>query len=415
LAIAKANGLLVLLQYLGYNYAPKEIPMTTIQRVRTALALERNVVVLSGTVFLVLTSLFAWYLLLPLYFRELGASDGEVGLAYSLLAMSFSVMQFAGGLLADRYGRKLPIVLPTFVFVPLYALAGFAQSWVALLITLLAINSLSAIQSPAFISIMAESVSEERRGMAFGIFEFAISLGTTLGPALGAALLSRSGMRPLIYSTAVIAFLCAVLRTVGLHETNHLPSPIGLASLKQLRLPRLRWFLLAAILLICIENWTLWGPFVSLHAEDTLGLSKPQINNLFAVGGFACMVASLLGGHSANRFGGRNLLIAAGLGHVITMVFWALAGTSPLGLALFVITNMGLQMAIIAYNTLLTQVTPRESRGAIVGLVGTVTGLMGGIAPTAGAYLRNGFGSAAPFWIALMAGLIMAIALQKQR
>ena len=387
--------------------------MTTIQRVRDALALERNVLVLSGTVFLILTSLFTWYLLLPLYFRELGANDAQVGLAYSLLTMSFAVMQFAGGLLADRYGRKLPIVLPTFAFVPLYALAGFAQSWVALLAVLLTINSLSAIQGPAFISIMAESVPEERRGMAFGFFEFAISVAATIGPALGAALVSRFGMRPLIYSTAVMALLCATLRAVGLHETNHHPSPIELSSLKQLRLPRLRWFLLAAILLVCIYNWTLWGPFVSLHAEDTLGLSKPQINNLFAVGGFACMVASLLGGHSASRFGGRRVLIAAGLGHVITMIFWALAGTSPLGLALFVITNMGLQMAIIAYNTLLTQVTPRASRGAIVGLVGTVTGVMGGVAPTVGAYLRGGFGSAAPFWVALIAGLVMVAFLQK--
>jgi DHA1 family multidrug resistance protein-like MFS transporter len=387
--------------------------MITVQRVRDALALERNVLVLSGTVFLILTSLFTWYLLLPLYFRELGANDAEVGLAYSLLGIAFALMQFAGGLLADRYGRKLPIVLPTFIFVPLYALAGFAQSWVALLAILLTINFLSAIQSPAFISIMAESVPEERRGMAFGIFEFAISVGTTLGPALGAALVSRFGMRPLIYSTAVMALLCASLRTVGLHETNHSPSPIELASLKQLRLPRLRWFLLAAILLVCIYNWTLWGPFVSLHAEDSLGLSKPQINNLFAVGGFACMVASLLGGHSASRFGGRNLLITAGLGHVVTMIFWSLVGTSPLGLALFVITNMGLQMAIIAYNTLLTQVTPGESRGAIVGLIGTVTGVIGGIAPTVGAYLRNSFGSTAPFWIAMLAGLVMAVLLQK--
>jgi MFS family permease len=387
--------------------------MTTIRRVRDALALERNVLVLSGTVFLILTSLFTWYLLLPLHFRELGANDAQVGLAYSLLAMSYSVMQFAGGLLADRYGRKLPIVLPTLLFVPLYALAGLAQSWVALVVVLLTINSLSAIQSPAFTSIIAESVPEEQRGMAFGVFEFAVSLGITLGPALGATLVSRLGMRPLIFSTAVMSLLCAILRAMGLHETKHRSSPLKLASLKQLGLPRLRWFLLAAILLVCIENWTLWGPFVSLHAEDTLGLNKPQINNLFAVGGFACMVASLLGGHSASRFGGRNLLIAAGLGHVVTMVFWALAGTSPLGLTLFVITNMGLQMAVIAYQTLLTQITPRESRAAIVGLVGTVTGIIGGVAPTVGAYLRDGFGSTAPFWIALLAGLAMAGVLQK--
>jgi predicted MFS family arabinose efflux permease len=262
---------------------------------------------------------------------------------------------------------------------------------------------------------MAESVPERQRGMAFGTFEFAISVGTTLGPALGAPLISRFGMRPLIFSTAVMALLCASLRAVGLHETNRHPSPIELSSLKQLRLPRLRWFLLAAILLVCIYNWTLWGPFVSLHAEDSLGLSKPQINNLFAIGGFACMVASLLGGHSASRFGGRNLLVAAGLGHVVSMILWALAGTSPLGLVLFVITNMGLQMAIIAYNTLLTQVTPSDSRGTTTGLIGTVTGVIGGIAPTVGAYLRTGFGSTAPFWIALLAGLVMAVALQKQR
>ncbi len=389
--------------------------MTSIQRLRGALALERNVVVLSGTVFLILTSLFTWHLLLPLYFRELGANDAEVGLAYSLLTMGFAVMQFAGGLLADRYGRKLPIVMPTFVFVPLYLLAGLAQNWVALLIILLAINSLSAIQGPAFVSIIAESVPERQRGMAFGVFEFAVSLGATIGPALGAALLSRFGMRSLIYSTAVIALLCAGLRAVGLHETSYRPSPIELSSLKRLRWPRLRWFLVAAILLVCVYNWTLWGPFVSLHAEDALRLSKPQINNLFAVGGLACMVASLLGGHSASRFGGRNLLAAAGLGHVIIMIFWALAGTSPLGLAFFVVANMGLQMAIVGYQTLLTQVTPANSRGTVVGLVGTVTGVIGGVAPTVGAYLRADFGSVAPFWIALLAGLAMAVALHKQR
>jgi MFS family permease len=109
----------------------------------------------------------------------------------------------------------------------------------------------------------------------------------------------------------------------------------------------------------------------------------------------------------------RNLLIAASLGHAITMVFWALAGTSSLGSGLFAIANMGLQMAIIAYQTLLTQVTPHASRGAIVGLVGTVTGIIGGVAPTVGAYLRDGFGSTAPFWIALIAGLAMTASLQK--
>jgi len=42
-----------------------------------------------------------------------------------------------------------------------------------------------------------------------------------------------------------------------------------------------------------------------------------------------------------------------------------------------------------------------------------VTGIIGGVAPTVGAYLRDSFGSMAPFWIALLAGLVMAVFLQK--
>lgn len=140
------------------------------RHLRTFLPLERNVLIVSSTAFLLFISLFAWYPLLPLHFRDLGANDTQVGLAYSLLAVGFTLMQFAGGLITERYGRKLPIVLPSFAFVPLYALAGAARSWTTLLGAMFLINSLSAIQWPAFISLLAESVQEGQRGRAFGVF-----------------------------------------------------------------------------------------------------------------------------------------------------------------------------------------------------------------------------------------------------
>lgn len=386
--------------------------MFSLTRFRTALALERNVLTLSGTVFLLVTSLFTWYLLLPLYFRELGATDAQVGLAYSLLTASFSLLQFAGGLLSDRFGRKWPIVLPTFAFVPLYFLAGIARSWPMLLITLLLINSLSAIQSPSFTALLAESVPRRRRGMAFGVFEFAIGLATTLGPGLGAALLPRVGLKPLIHSTALVTLICALARLMGLQETFHQPTPLKVGELRRHFDVRLRWFLAAASLFALVYTLTLWGPFPALHAEDALHLTKPQINGLFALGGFAAMAASLLGGRFTDRYGGRQALGVGCLSHVAAMLAWAQGPVPWAGAVFFAMANMGLQVGIVAYSTLLTRMAPERSRGVVVGVFGTIVGVASGVAPTVGAYLRSAFGSAAPFWAALGLGVAVALLLR---
>jgi len=158
---------------------------------------------------------------------------------------------------------------------------------------------------------------------------------------------------------------------------------------------------------------TIWGPFVTLHAEDALGMNKPEINALFAVGGLAATAASLLGGRLADRYGSRNLLAASSLGHVITMLLWALAGNSSVGLGFFMTASMGLQMGAVAYDALLTQAASVGSRGAFVGLLGTITGLTSAVAPALGAHLRVGFGSVAPFWTALGLGMATALSLSR--
>ncbi|MDY7041116.1 MAG: MFS transporter, partial [Chloroflexota bacterium] len=165
------------------------------RQLRTYLVLERNVLVAAGSVVLLLSWMFTWYQLLPMYLRDLGASDAQVGLCYSLMNLGYALMQFLGGLLADRYGRKLLIVLPTLGFVPLYLLAGACTHWLALLLVMLLINSLSALQWPAFLSTIAESVREDQRGMAFGLFEFCVGAGVTIGPAVGAILVPLVGRR----------------------------------------------------------------------------------------------------------------------------------------------------------------------------------------------------------------------------
>jgi MFS family permease len=88
-------------------------------------------------------------------------------------------------LLADRFGRKRVIVWPTFAYLPLYLLAAATHHWGLLVALLVIADSLSAVQWPAFVASIAESVPEAQRGEAFAVFEFAAGLGMALGPGDG--------------------------------------------------------------------------------------------------------------------------------------------------------------------------------------------------------------------------------------
>jgi MFS family permease len=381
--------------------------MKTARRLRSMPALNRNVAVLSGTVFLFAGAWFSWYPILPLHLRHLGATDAQVGLAYTLMQLGYHGMQIVGGLLADRFGRKRVIVWPTFAYLPLYLLAAATHNWGPLVALLVVVDSLSAVQWPAFVASIAESVPEAQRGAAFAVFEFAAGLGVALGPAVGAAVLAVGGVPLLIGGTGLVAFGCAVVRWLWLQETTHRSNLPGLGDWRRLLSGRLRQFLAAASLFYLLLSVTVHGPFISLHAKDVGGLSEQGINSLIAAVGLVATVAGLAGGRMIHWLGARRTLWLGTLAHAGALLPWAYAPAALTGQSLLLVSWVGMQLSFIAYQTTLSEQADDKSRGSVVGLVGTVTGLVAAVGPMLGAWLREAFGLVGPFWGALLLSLLV--------
>lgn len=375
---------------------------------RSTPALNRNVVVLSGTVFFFAGAWFSWYPILPLHLRHLGATDAQVGFAYTLMQLGYQGMQLVGGLLADRVGRKRVIVWPTFAYLPFYLLAAATRNWGLLVASLVVADSLGAVQWPALVSTLAESVPEAQRGAAFAAFEFAAGLGIALGPAVGAAVLAVGSVPWLIGGTGLIALGCAIVRQLWLEETTHHSSPPGLGDWRALLNRRLRMFLAAASLFYLLMSATIHGPFISLHAQDVGRLSEQNINLLIAVVGLAATVAGLAGGPLVRWLGARRALWLTTLVHAVALLPWAYAPAALAGQGFLLVSWVGMQLSFIAYQTALAEQAGDESRGSVVGLVGTVTGVVAATGPTLGAWLRGTFGSAGPFWAVLLLSLLIA-------
>jgi len=388
--------------------------MNFLAKIRQSLFIEQNVSVLSLTVLFVLIAFFSWYPVLPIYLQELGANDFQVGFSYTLLALSYTLMQFLGGILSDQFGRKLLIIIPTFVFPLLYFLAGNSSHWITLILFLTIANSLSALQLPSFYSMIAESVPKTKRGRAYSEFELFVVLGITIGPAMGMILIPRIEMKYLFYLTSLTSFFCALARMFWLKETHHHRIKMNkFDSFKNLFNKKMLYIVLALSSLFLLFNLSANGPFISLFAKEVMNLDKSKINLLFAVGGVAAVVYSLWGGKIIDKWGSKKVLSYSASGLGIFIILWSFSSPLWLAIALFTILYIFFQSCYIAYGSFLADITHRQSRGLVIGFIGTCTGLIGSIGPSLGGYLKFQFGPSSPFWTGLIFALITSLLLIK--
>lgn len=136
----------------------------------------------------------------------------------SLLALA--AVQFPGGYLADKYGRRWLISALTFGVAISYIFYAAAQSWHHILIGAV-VQNLCLIYQPALQAMMADSLPPEKRGIGFSILNIIMSVSITPAPAVALLLIttfgSERGMRA-AYIIVTVLFLAAATVRLKLRE-----------------------------------------------------------------------------------------------------------------------------------------------------------------------------------------------------
>ncbi|MHA1626632.1 MAG: MFS transporter [Candidatus Asgardarchaeia archaeon] len=125
---------------------------------------------------------------------NLKASPAEFGMISSLgLGLATALVQIPGGKLADKYGRKLLTILPTFVAftIPLLAITTNVWHFMLILGIMVAIGN---IGNPALSAWMMSSVPDSKRSSISGMASMARGIGAIAGPIFGSYLWNVAGV-----------------------------------------------------------------------------------------------------------------------------------------------------------------------------------------------------------------------------
>jgi len=374
---------------------------------------NRNIITLSSTNMLYHIFNSLWELWWSLYlFEVLKTPITIIGLLATIQNTSRILFQLPGGIIADRIGRKKVIVFGTGLRVLAPILLLFAKSWVWV-IPGIVINSVASLYGPAFNAIIAESLPSERRGTAFGAYRTLTSIPQVFMPVVSGYYLERMGVGPGV-RVGLILFTCAAaiavtVRAIFLTETL---SPEDMGNDEQgnkveekgmietfREMPRTIYAMLLVAVVSGFAMRMTWS-FLSIYATNVIELSTTQYGLLQSVATGISVPLYLVSGFIADRFGRVPcILLARGLGPFDSLSLLLFKDFNQLVAAYGVIgiagglgggrLRGGGYMGGPAWQALIADIVPPRDRGKIMGLMGTVTGLIGLPGSYIGGYLYD--------------------------
>jgi len=388
--------------------------------------LPRNVWVVTLTSFLTDVSSEMLVHLLPFFLTGvLGAGTAVVGLIEGLAETTASLLKIFSGWISDRLQtRKWPAVigyaLSTFSK-PFYLVAG---TWGGIMAIRIADRVGKGIRTAPRDALVADSIAEEHRGLAFGLHRAGDSAGALLGVLIGAALLwesqrgavtlTREVFQKVVWWSLLPALLGVLVLALGAREVPLKQKGAPKLSLTGLD-KRFRWFLVTMVL-FTLGNSS--DAFLLLRAQERgLGL----VSILLMVASFNLIYTLISGpaGALSDKIGRRRVIVIGWGVYALIYLGFALATTAWQIWLLYALYGVYYGMAEGAAKALVADMVPGELRGTAYGVYNAAVGLAAFPASFIAGVLWqgigswHGFGPAAPFFFGAALALAAVLLLQQ--
>jgi MFS family permease len=345
--------------------------------------------------------------------QTLRAPATVVGLIEGIANGTASVVGGVSGWISDRVGRRKPIAFAgytlTAVSRPMIALAAV---WPVVLAARFFDRFGRGVRVSPRDALLAETSTEQHRGLAFGYERAMDSAGAVLGPLIGLALVAWAGMelRKIFLVSAIPATLAALMILAVRERRSEIVGGASNVGLSLAGTTREYKQLLIVIGVFGLANSA--NAFLILRARQ-LGLATGQTILAYALFNAVAAIASMPAGSASDRLGRRNVLVAGYAVYSLSYAGMAVATAGWLVWPLFALYGLFPALTDGVSKALAVDTAGNAGRGTAIGIYSAVVGITQIAASYIGGVLWDKIDPSATFYFgaalaALSAALLLA-------
>ena len=382
-------------------------------------SLPRNVWAVSLTSFFMDISSEMVINILPLFlYSVLGVGTSVIGLIEGIAEATASLLKVFSGWLSDRLGSRKWIAVAGY---GLSALAKpffyIANSWAAVLAIRWTDRVGKGIRTAPRDALVADSIDENQRGLAFGFHRAAdtggavvgllIALGIVWATQSAAVSLGRDTFKIVVLASLIPAALAVLSLAIGAREVSiggkrDRPS----ITFKRLGKP----FLVFLIIVGLFDLGNSSDAFLVLRAQER-GLSVVGILAMLVTFNLVYALVSTPAGSLSDRIGRRKLITMGWLAYAAIYLGFALANVGWQVWVLYAIYGVYYGLAYGTAKAMVADIVPAELRGTAYGTYNATLGLLDLPASLIAGLLWQEISPSAPFLFGAAMALLAAVLL----
>jgi MFS transporter, DHA1 family, multidrug resistance protein len=365
--------------------------------------LPNEVAVLAAVAFSVAVGFGIVAPVIPLFAHHFGVGRAEVGAVLSAFAFMRLASALGVGRLVDAIGERVVLATGIGIVAVSSALAGFAHSYLQLLLLRGAGGVGSAMFSVSAMGLLLRVVAPAQRGRSVGLFQGGFLLGGISGPAIGGPLAAWSIRAPFfVYAgTLVVAGSVAMvgLRRASLaRKTDQVDDQLNRTSLAAAFKQRAYR---AALVANLADSWAAMGvrnTLVPLFVVESLHRGTAWVGIGFTIMAFFNAATLIPAGRLVDRRGRRPVMVGGCLLSASSMALLALSPSLAGYIVAMVVFGIGSGLLDVAPAAVVGDVAGKRAGTVVAGFQmagdgGSVSG------PIVAGWVADTWSYGAAFWV----------------
>ncbi|MCS7387005.1 MAG: MFS transporter [archaeon GB-1867-005] len=362
-----------------------------------------------------------WSLINPIYqpfALSLGVSMTLLGLLEAVrgrLGLITTLTQLFGGLLADKYGRKIMMLASSMLTMLCLALHLLAASFnsIPIFIAGSIMMGLSWLGLPAWNALTMESAGKDRRGLALSLTMFMNIVPGIIFSPIGGWLSEHYGYWSIFAIGVVMEASCFTIMLLFLSETiGRRIAEINFKDFIGSLLPKgdkLRNLYL--VMTVDSFAWGLGSTLLYGFLVECYNFTNVELGLLSSIFTASWALAQIPAGKITDKYGAKATLILSELFGVLTLTLWLVAGDFTSFAVSHVIFGVSPALWIPALNTYVADRAPEGKVASTIGGLMAFRGLIAFPAPFIGGLLYDLTGYHLPIALNFIGTLTALIAI----